>query len=173
MIRKKNKYVKPRKMFEAERIKEENILVEKYGLKNKKEVWKAQAKVDYYRGRAKTLSKKPIEEQEVFFNKMRALGLETENTADVLGLKVENILERRLPTILVKKKLANAPKQGRQMVTHKRVMINRKVMSSPSYLVPLSEENQITIKQKEKKLKVKKEETKEEEKPEEVKEKES
>jgi len=151
MIRKKNKYKKPRQMFESERIKEENVLVEKYGLKNKKEVWKAKAKVDYYRGRAKALSKKPLEEQEVLFNKMKALGLEAENTADVLGLKVENILERRLPTILVNKKLANAPKQGRQMVTHKRVMINGKVMSAPSYLVPLSEEGQITIKKNDKK----------------------
>lgn len=35
MIRKKNLYSRPKKAFEISRIKEENILLEKYGLKKK------------------------------------------------------------------------------------------------------------------------------------------
>ncbi|MFH1290691.1 MAG: hypothetical protein ABIH92_04765 [Nanoarchaeota archaeon] len=100
MIRKSKSYKKPMKAFEAARIKEENELKKKYALKNKREIWKAQAKIDYYRGRAKALAKKPHEEQEVLFNKLKSLGLKVETIADVLGLKVEDILKRRLTTVV-------------------------------------------------------------------------
>ena len=148
MIRKKNKYVKPKKAFEITRIKEENALVLKYGLKNKREIWKTLAKVNYYRGRAKDLAKLPLEEQEVLFNKLKALGLKTETTADVLDLKVENLLERRLPTVVVKKKIATTVKQARQLVTHKKILVDGKVVNSPSYLVAVSKEDSILIKEK-------------------------
>jgi len=148
MIRKKNKYQKPRKAFELTRIKEENALVIKYGLKNKKEIWKTLAKVNYYRGRAKALAKLPLEKQEVLFNKLKAIGLKTDTTADVLDLKVENLLDRRLPTIVVKKKLTTTLKHARQLVTHKKILVEGKVVNSPSYLVPVSQENSITLKQK-------------------------
>ena len=151
MIRKHKKYVRPRQIFKSERIKKENDLADSYGLKNKTEIWKTQAKVDYFRGRAKELAKKSREEQEVLFNKLRSLGLKVEGTADVLDLKVEDILKRRLTTVLVKKKLANTPKHARQLVTHKKVLINGKTLSSPSYLVPVAYEDKITIKKKEKK----------------------
>ena len=146
MIRKKNLYRKPQKPFEAQRIKEENEIVKKYGLKNKREIWKTQAKVNYYRGRAKALANKPHEEQNVLFKKLQALGLKVETIADVLDLNIEDVLKRRLTTVIVQKKFANTPKQARQMVVHKRVKINGKAISTPSYLVPLSEENNIEIK---------------------------
>ena len=151
MIRKKKKYSRPRQIFEKERIEEENVYVKKYGLKNKKEVWKTLAKVTYYRHRAKDLAKKPVEEQEVFFNKLRALGLKVESISDVLGLKIENLFERRLPTVVVKKGLADTVKQARQMVVHKLVRIDGKAINSPSYLVPVAEESMITVKKKVKK----------------------
>lgn len=148
MIRKKNLYRRPLKPFEASRIKEENELRKKYGLKNKTEIWKAQAKVNYYRGRAKALANMPHEEQKVLFKKLQALGLKVETIADVLDLEVEDLLQRRLPTIMVQKKIANTPKQARQMVFHKRIKINGKTVNSPSYLVPISEESKIEIKVK-------------------------
>ena len=55
MIRKKNKFSWPRKLYDKNRISDENKLVEEYGLKNKKEIWKAEAKVKYFRNRAKFL----------------------------------------------------------------------------------------------------------------------
>lgn len=148
MIRKKNKYTRPRQIFESERIKEENLLAEKYGLKNKKEIWKTKAKVDHFRRRAKALAKSPIEEQEVLFRKLKALGLKTENIADVLNLQVEDLLKRRLPTVIANKKIANTPKQGRQMVVHKRILIGGEVTNTPSYLVKVAEESKITLKKK-------------------------
>ncbi|HLF53795.1 MAG TPA: 30S ribosomal protein S4 [Candidatus Nanoarchaeia archaeon] len=148
MIRKKNRYSRPKKAFEISRIKEENALLKKYGLKNKLEVWKSIAKVNYFRKRAKALAKSPLEEQKVLFDKLKALGLDINSIADVLALKIENLLERRLPTIIYKKGLAKTAKEARQMVAHKRILIEGKVINIPGYLVSLMEENLITLKKK-------------------------
>ncbi len=151
MIRKKKRYSRPKKAFEAARIAEENALLKKYALKNKLEVWKTIAKVNYYRKRAMALARLSFEEQSVLFNKLKALGLNTNTTADVLALKIEDLLERRLPTMVFKKNLAKTPQEARQMVVHKRVLIDNKVIDSPSYLVSVDSENMITLKKKKQK----------------------
>jgi small subunit ribosomal protein S4 len=74
MIRKKNIYAKPKKSFEQARIQEENELIKKYGLKNKKEIWKTLAKINYFRKRAMALARIGGEEQEIFFNKLKKNG---------------------------------------------------------------------------------------------------
>ncbi len=147
MIKKKNLLVRPKKPFESFRIKEENLIVKKYGLKNKREVWKTLAKINYYRRRAKDLANSPQEEKEILFRKLKALGLRTNSIADVLDLKVENLLERRLPTIVVKKGIASTPKQARQMVVHKKILVDNKVMNAPSYIVKVDEEDKISQKE--------------------------
>jgi len=144
MIRKKKLFVKPRKMYEKARILDENKLVEKYGLKNKREIWKALAKVNYFRSRAKVLAKAPLDEQNVLFSKLNSIGLNVKSIADILALKIENLLERRLPTIVYKKSLASSVKQARQMVVHKNILISGKVINIPSYIVSLEEENAIS-----------------------------
>ncbi len=146
MIRKSKRYVRPKKLYEKSRIIGENALVERFGLKNKREIWKTIAKVSYYRRRAKALAKSPKEEQEVLFGKLRALGLKTSTIADVLALSVEDILRRRLPTIVAQKGLAHTVRQARQMVVHKNVRVDGKVVNIPSYLVSLYEESKITAK---------------------------
>jgi len=154
MIRKKKRYSRPRKPYEASRIKEENVLVQKYALKNKREIWRTLAKVNYFRKRAMALAKSSPEEQEVLFNKLRALGLNIKVTGDVLALKVEDLLNRRLPTVVYNKKLATTSKQARQMVVHKKITIDGRVVNSPSYLVPVTEEKSIALKVKANKPKV-------------------
>ena len=161
MIRKKKRYLKPRKLYVTTRIKEENALMKKYALKNKREIWKTLARVNYFRARAKELSRAPHEERENFFVKLRALGLKTHNSADVLGLKVEDLLERRLPTIVVKKNIATTAKQARQLVVHKKILIKGKVLDAPSYLVPVADEDSILLKTKQKTKKPKEEKSEE------------
>ena len=145
MIRKGNKYSRPRKPYESGRIKEENVLLEKYGLKNKKEIWKTIAKVNYFRRRAMALARSSSEEQEVLFNKLRGLGLKVNTIADILALTTESLLERRLPTVVHKKGFASTVKAARQMVVHKRISINDRVVNAPSYLVYVNEENAIKV----------------------------
>ena len=69
MIRKHKKYGRPKKPFDKQRIDEENVLVSRYGLKNKKEIWKAEAAIDKIRGRAKSLITAERSEQEKLFKK--------------------------------------------------------------------------------------------------------
>lgn len=146
MIRKKKIYARPRKMYEKSRIEEENKLVEKYGLKNKREIWKTLAKVNYFRTRAKALAQSPPQEQEVLFNKLKYIGLNVSSISEVLALQVEDLLKRRLPTIVAAKGFANTPKQARQMIVHKRLLVNGNAVNIPSYLVPVSFEHSITVK---------------------------
>lgn len=147
MKRKKKLFVRPKKPFESIRIGEENEILKKYALKNKREIWKTLANVNYFRTRAKDLARASQEEQEVFFNKLKAIGLNVNSIADVLDLRIENILERRLSTIVAKKKLASTPNQARQMIVHKRVFVNNKVINVPSYLVPIAFEEGIKVKE--------------------------
>ena len=145
MIRKSKRYSRPKKLYQTGRIKEENALLEKYGLKNKREVWKALAKVNYYRSRAKALVRAPSEEQQVLFAKLQHIGLKAETIADVLALKLDDLLQRRLPSIVARKGFATTPQHARQMVIHKKVTIAGKVVNIPSYIVSIDEESAIVV----------------------------
>jgi len=146
MIRKHKNFARPRKAFEISRIQSENKLMEKYGLKNKKEIWKTIAKVSYFRHRAMDLAKVDSDEQKVLFGKLNALGLKVSSIADVLALNVENLLSRRLQTVVMQKKLASTAKGARQLITHKRILINGRACNVPSYIVSLDEESNIVLK---------------------------
>lgn len=145
MIKKHKKFSWPRKLYDLDRITDENKLVEKYGLKNKREIWKTEARVAYLRNRAKKLITASEKEQNLFFTKLNHSGLNVQSIADVLALTKENLFQRRLGMILIKKNLATAPKQARQMISHKRVLIDGKVVSAPGYIVRVDEENLISI----------------------------
>lgn len=157
MIRKKKQYSRPRRLYESGRIAEENILVKKYALKSKREIWKTLAKINYFRNRAMALAKESAEEQEILIRKLQAIGLSVKSIADILGLKVEDVLKRRLPSVVHAQKLATTAKQARQMITHKLILVGGKVVSSPSYLVPVALEKEITVKLKNRKSKAKEE----------------
>jgi small subunit ribosomal protein S4 len=53
--RKQQRFSRPRQLFNRARIDEEDLLVKKYGLKNKREIWKAEARVKQIRDVAKSL----------------------------------------------------------------------------------------------------------------------
>lgn len=148
MIRKSNLYSRPKKAFETQRISEENQLLKKYGLKNKTEVWKSLAIVKYFRSRAKALANSSTEEQEVLFNKLHNQGIEVSSITEVLALKVEDVLKRRITTVMVGLNLATTPKQARQMVVHKRVLLKGRVMNVPGILISKDDEKEISLKQK-------------------------
>lgn len=144
--RKSNKLTKPRKLYERQRIDDENILVKKYGLKNKKEIWKAKSLVSTFRQRAKNLISSETQEQQKFFEKLNKLGIKVTSISDILALTEKDLLERRLQTILFKKKFANTPKQARQMIVHKHVLVNNSIINIPSFWVTSELENKIEIK---------------------------
>tara|TARA_Y100000310_G_scaffold319497_1_gene374867 strand:- start:191 stop:775 length:585 start_codon:yes stop_codon:yes gene_type:complete len=154
--KKRKKFSKPKKLFDKARITAENVLVERYGLKNKKEIWKAKSEISNIRRRAKELIGAEAEEQRVFFDKLNHLGFGVVEIADVLGLTEENFLDRRLQTIVAKKKLANTPKQARQLIVHKHVLVDGNIVNTPSFVVTKELEGKLSL--KERKVKKAKEE---------------
>ena len=146
MKRKHKTYSRPKRPFDKSRIDEEAGIKKEFGLKNKKEIWKADAKVKSFREKAKKLISANPKEQQALFDRMEKIGLKVTTIADVLALDKQDYLKRRLQTIVVKKKLATTVKSARQLITHKKVLVDGNIVSSPSYIVPAKLESKISLK---------------------------
>jgi len=145
MIRQRKKYSRPQRPFDKVRIEDENVLREKYGLKNKKEIWKADASIGRVRNLAKQLITGSDEEKQTFIEKLQSRGFKVEKIADVLSLDKEDWLKRRLQTVLLSKGLTTTPKQARQLIAHKHVSIGEQIVNIPSYMVTLEEEPSVKL----------------------------
>jgi len=146
MKRKHKLYSRPKRPFDKTRIDSEAIIKKDFGLKNKKEIWKSVAKIKKFREQAKRLIKASPEQQQNLFKKLAKIGIKTESIADVLSLNTEDYLKRRLQSFLVQKKFATTPKMARQLITHKKVLVNGSVVNIPSFIIPVEMEDKITVK---------------------------
>ncbi len=148
----RKKYETPSHPWQADRIKAENELSRKYGLKNKREIWKAQTALRRYRGQARELLakmggdnpqvKKESEQLLMRLTRMNILPLNS-TLDDVLALETEPILSRRLQTLTYLKGLANTPTQARQLISHGHIAIADRRITVPSYMVTKDEESKI------------------------------
>lgn len=145
----RKKYDTPPHPWNAERIKSENKLMVKYGLKNKKEIWKADTLVKKYSREARYLlgfSQDQVEEEKnELIGHLTRQGILTENAhlEDILNLTVENVLRRRLQTMVHQRGLARTAKEARMFVVHGHIAMNGKKIDSPSYVVKRGEEDLI------------------------------
>lgn len=148
----RKKYDTPSHPWEMERIKEENELIKKYGLKNKREIWKAETKLRKYRGQARGLlakigidpqAKKESDQLLIHLSRMNILP-KNSTLDDVLTLDTEAILSRRLQTLTYLKGLASTPNQARQLISHGHIAINDRKITIPGYLVTKEEESNIS-----------------------------
>ena len=153
MKRKHKIYSRPKKPFDKTRIEEEAKIKKEFGLKSKREIWKADAKIALIRKKAKSLISASVEEQKAFFGRLKRIGLDVNSIGEVLSLNKTDYLKRRLQTVLVEKHFTTTPKSARQLITHKKVLINGKSINAPSYIVPVEFENKITLKKKKAKVK--------------------
>lgn len=156
MKRKHKTYSRPKRPFDKQRLEEEAEIKKEFGLKNKREIWKADAKINAFRLRAKEMITANPEEQKKLFDRLKKIGITVDSLADVLSLEVRDYLRRRLQTILVAKKLATTSKLARQLITHKKVFVGSGIVNSPSYIVPVELEGKISLKMKKKKPEVQK-----------------
>ena len=137
----------PRHPFNKTRIEEEMLYMGRFGLRNKKEIWKAQTILRKYRSRARaSLALAELQrekERKLLLKKLYKMGImanEEGLTDDVLSLTVDMFLKRRLQSIVHELGLANTPWQSRQMITHGHIAINGKKVNTPSYHVKRGEE---------------------------------
>jgi small subunit ribosomal protein S4 len=134
---------------------EEVVIIKEFGLKNKKEIWKAEAKIKIMREKAKNLISSTPENQKKLFEQLQKIGLNVKSIADVLSLSKSDYLNRRLQTIVFHKKLAPTIKTARQLITHKKVLVDGETVNIPSYIVPIALENKISLKRPKPKIKKK------------------
>jgi small subunit ribosomal protein S4 len=145
------KFSKPGKPWEKERIEEEVAIIKEFGLKNKKEIWKASSKLRNFFAQAKKAisirSDQGEKEKAQLLIKLRSLGLVGDKThvEDVLSISLRDILQRRLQSIVFNKGMARTMKQARQFIVHEHILVNGKKITVPGYLVPVSKENTITF----------------------------
>jgi small subunit ribosomal protein S4 len=104
-----------------------------------------------YRGIARSLLGMSSEQRQVLEKQLLArlsrLGIlpETAVLDNVLDLSLEDILERRLQTLILRKNMARSIYQARQLITHGHVAIGNRCVFSPSYLVLKDEEDKIAF----------------------------
>lgn len=147
--RSKKKWRSPRHPWRKDQLMEELNLIGEYGLRNKRELWRAKMLLDKYRTQAKLLLSLPAEQRKlketVFLRSLVKLGIINEKATldDVLGLNVKMLLERRLQTIVYRRGLARSIHEARQLITHGHIVINGYRVRTPSYLVSINEEGTI------------------------------
>jgi len=143
------KYNTPRFPWRTDTMQEELKLLGQYGLRNKHELWRQETKLSNFRGIARSLIGQTPEERQKRENellvRLKRIGLlpETAVLDDVLDLALEDLLERRLQTIVLRKGLAKTMQQSRQLITHGHVAVGNQRIRTPSYIVTKPEEPQI------------------------------
>lgn len=149
----RNKYQTPNHPWQLGRLEQEKPLMKIYGLTTKKELWKVNSKLSGFKDNAKKLvarkDSQAIKEKQQLFEKLKTFNLIAEDSLDqVLGLGLEQLLDRRLQTLVFKNGLSRSVKQARQMITHGHIMVGGKRMTAPGYLVKVADEANISFSQK-------------------------
>jgi len=147
-------YDTPSHPWQGERIKAELETVRKYGLKNKRELWKAQTILRNLRRQSRHLQarlrygeEQAQHEAENLLAKCGRIGLlptEGATLDDVLIMEEESILNRRLQTLVIRKGLANSFGQARQMIVHGHIYLDGHKVTVPGYIVKRTEEETIS-----------------------------
>ena len=147
----KKKFKKPRNPFERERILEELEFIGRYGLRNKREFWKMRTIVGNWRDlarKSRTLpSEQMVDVQQTLIKKLVKLGIlgQEADFDDVLLIGVEDLLKRRLQSLVFEKGFAQTIYHARQLVVHRHIQINGKVINAPSYIVKKDQEDYIGL----------------------------
>jgi small subunit ribosomal protein S4 len=147
----KKSYNRPRRIWTTDQLNAELYTLGSYGLRNKRELWKAQTRVARFRNQARALlslaTEARTERESRLLKSLNRLALVSEFASldDVLNLKIEDLLERRLQTIVMRKAGTKSPHQARQVVVHGHVSIGDRIINLPGYLVKREEEHLITL----------------------------
>ena len=147
----RREWKKPKRPLNYDLKMEELKTLGTFGLKTKRELWKAHTQLSRFRHQARSLLALREEirkrKEPVLMNSLARIGLVSESSTldDVLNLQVTDLLSRRLQTIVHKKLEFKTPYQARQAVVHGHVMIGDRIVNVPSYTVQVGEEKDIHL----------------------------
>jgi len=150
---------KPRKKWEGpthpwrkDVLLQELELIGKYGLRNKRELWRAKTFLRKIRNQAREIMglfpEERIRREKLLINRLYRLGLIPSLDAtldDVLRLTINDILDRRLQVFVYRMGLARSLYHARQLIVHGHILVNGRRVTSPGYMVKREEENNIKV----------------------------
>jgi small subunit ribosomal protein S9e len=145
-------FKKPRRPFEKERLDAELKTVGEFGLRNKRELWRVQMVLSKMRSRARELltldEKDPrrLFEGEALLRRMYRYGFlaEDQNKLDyVLALTPQDVLERRLQTLVFKLGLAKSIHHARVLIRQKHIRVGKQIVNVPSFLVRIDSQKHV------------------------------
>ncbi|RNJ80672.1 MAG: 30S ribosomal protein S4, partial [Nitrosopumilus sp. B06] len=140
---------KPKRPLNYELKMEELKTLGTFGLRTKRELWKAHTELSRVRHQARSLLalRQEIREEKepILMKSLERIGLVKSGSTldDVLNLNVDDLLARRLQTIVTNKFGFKTPYQARQAVSHGHIMIDERRVDIPSYTVTVDEEPKI------------------------------
>lgn len=145
-------YSVPRRPYEKERLDQELKLIGEYGLRNKREVWRVKLTLAQIRKAARVLltldekDPKRLFEGNALLRRLVRIGVLTEDKMKldyVLGLRIEDFLERRLQTQVFKLGLAKSIHHARVLIRQRHIRVRRQVVNIPSFVVRLDSQKHI------------------------------
>ncbi|CAH3039298.1 small ribosomal subunit protein uS4 [Pocillopora verrucosa] len=145
-------YTTPRRPFEKERLNQELKIIGDYGLRNKREVWRVKFTLAKIRKAARELltleekDQRRLFEGNALLRRLVRIGVldETRMKLDyVLGLRIEDFLERRLQTQVFKLGLAKSIHHARVLIRQRHIRVRKQLVNVPSYIVRLDSQKHI------------------------------
>jgi len=140
---------KPKRPLNYELLEQELKTVGTFGLRTKRELWKTNTELSRIRHQARSLlalrQEVRDEKEPILMKSLARIGLVSSDATldDVLNLNVDDLLSRRLQSIVSKKMGFKTPYQARQAVIHGHIMIGDRKIDIPSYTVRVGEEDSI------------------------------
>merc|ERR1711874_123154 len=145
-------FTTPRRPFEKARLDQELKLIGEYGLRCKKEVWRVKLTLAKIRKASRDLltleerDPRRLFEGNALLRRLVRIGVLDEGRMKldyVLGLKVEDFLERRLQTQVFKLGLAKSIHHARVLIRQRHIRVRRQVVNVPSFVVRLDSQKHI------------------------------
>ena len=142
---------KPKRPLNFDLKMEELKILGTFGLKTKRELWKARTELSRVRNQARSLLalRQDVRDREepILLKSLSRVGyVEPDATLDdVLNLELSDLFSRRLQTIVQKKFFFKTPYQARQAVSHGHILIGDRIVNIPSYVVSVDEESKVKL----------------------------
>ena len=142
---------KPKRPLNFDLKMEELKILGTFGLKTKRELWKARTELSRVRNQARSLLalRQDVRDREepILLKSLSRVGyVEPDATLDdVLNLELSDLFSRRLQTVVQKKFFFKTPYQARQAVSHGHILIGDRIVNIPSYVVSIDEEPKVKL----------------------------
>ncbi|XP_062507571.1 small ribosomal subunit protein uS4-like [Corticium candelabrum] len=145
-------YQTPRRPFEKERLDHELKMIGEYGLRCKREVWRVKYALAKMRKAARELltldekDRRRLFEGNALLRRLVRVGVLDDSRMKldyVLGLRVEDFLERRLQTQVFKLGLAKSIHHARVLIKQRHIRVRKQIVNVPSFIVRLDSQKHI------------------------------